>query len=304
MSLLVVGSIALDSVETPTQSARDVLGGSSVYFSYAASFFTPVRLVGVVGEDFPEEYRTLLENRDIDTSGLTTQIGGETFRWSGRYLPDMNDRETLELHLNVLEKFEPELSDTFRQSEFVFLANSSPDLQSRILSQVSQATLTVADTMDLWVENEKESLVQLLAQVHGLVINDQEAKLLADDENVVRAGQTIQKLGPRFVIIKKGEHGAIFISDREMYALPAFPILDVVDPTGAGDSFAGGLMGYLASINNRQHALEDEQLKKAIAYGIVTASFTCEGFSLDRLLNIDRHDLDARYEQYRTMISL
>jgi sugar/nucleoside kinase (ribokinase family) len=299
MSLLVVGSVALDSVETPSERRDDVLGGSAVFFSYAASYFSKVRLVGAVGEDWPQEHTRLLAERGIDVSGLHTVPGGKTFRWRGRYQPNMNDRDTLEVHLNVLETYKPELPLAFRQSKFIFLGNGLPALQLSVLDQAEGAMLAVADTMDLWINMHREDLGRLMRRIDGLVLNDSEAKLLADDENLVRAGHAVRRLGPRFVIIKKGEHGAMFFSEHETYVMPAFPTPDVVDPTGAGDSFAGGMMGYLAEQGN----FEPRTLKEAMAYGIVVASFAVEDFSLDRLQKINRHALDRRMAEYRRMMS-
>jgi sugar/nucleoside kinase (ribokinase family) len=299
MSLLVVGSVALDSVETPTERRDDVLGGSAVFFSYAASYFSDVRLVGAVGEDWPDKHTRLLAARGIDVSGLQTIAGGKTFRWHGKYRPNMNDRDTLDVQLNVLETFKPELSAEFRRSKFLFLANGTPTLQLAVLDQVEGAVLTVADTMDLWINIQREELGQLLRRIDGLVLNDSEAKLLADDENLVRAGHKVRGLGPKFVITKKGKHGAMFFSEHETYVMPAFPTPDVVDPTGAGDSFAGGMMGHLAEQGN----FEPRTLKEAMAYGIVVASFTVEDFSLDRLQRIDRQAIDRRMAEYRRMMS-
>jgi sugar/nucleoside kinase (ribokinase family) len=299
MSLLVVGSVAFDSIQTPTQIRERVLGGSATYFSYSASFFSPVRLVGVVGEDFPSEHVALLKSRNIDTSGLHTVPGGKTFFWKGKYLSNMNDRETLEVQLNVFGDFRPTLPESFRRSDFVFLANGSPGTQMSVLEQAAGPRLVVADTMDLWIREHHAELMRLFKRIDGLVMNDSEAKLLTNDENLVAAGHKILKLGPRFVVIKKGEHGAMFFSAHETYVLPAFPTERVIDPTGAGDSFAGGMMGYLASQGN----FEPKTLKEAMAYGILTASYTVEDFSLDRLQNITRADLDSRLTQYRKMLS-
>jgi sugar/nucleoside kinase (ribokinase family) len=279
MPLLVVGSVALDSVETPTQQRDDVLGGSAVFFAYAASYFSAVRLVGVVGDDWPPEHTRLLSERRIDTSGLHVDRGGKTFRWKGKYLSNMNERETLEVHLNVLERFDPVLPEDCRRSPLLFLANGSPTVQLKILEQVHGATLRVADTMDLWIRTQHDELLRLLKRIDGLVLNDAEARLLTDDENLVRAGRKVLKLGPRFVVIKKGEHGAIFFSEHETYVMPAYPTPHVVDPTGAGDSFAGGMMGCLAE----RGSFDPRTLKEALAYGTVVASFTVEDFSLDRL---------------------
>jgi sugar/nucleoside kinase (ribokinase family) len=299
MSLLVVGSVAIDSIQTPTQTRDRILGGSATYFSFAASFFTPVRLVGVVGEDFPSEHVALLKRRNIDTSGLHVIPGGKTFYWKGKYLPNMNDRETLEVQLNVFGDFRPQLPESFRRSDFVFLANGSPVTQMSVLEQAIGPRLVVADTMDLWIREQHEPLMALLKRIDGLVMNDSEAKLLTGDENLVTAGRKVLELGPRFVVIKKGEHGGMFFSAHETYVLPAFPTERVIDPTGAGDSFAGGMMGYLASRGD----FEPKTLKEAMAYGILVASYTVEDFSLDRLQNITRPDLDRRMEQYRKMLS-
>lgn len=298
MPLLVVGSVALDSVETPQDVRDDVLGGSAVYFSYAASYFSAVRLVGVVGDDWPTEHTTLLRERGIDTSGLHVVPGARTFRWRGKYLPNMNDRETLEVHLNVFEHFDPVLPESYRRCPFLFLANGSPVVQMKVLDQVPGAVLTVADTMDLWIKTQHDELCALLRRIDGLVMNDSEARLLTDDENLVRAGHKVREMGPRFVVIKKGEHGAMFFSEHETYVLPAYPTPQVVDPTGAGDSFAGGMMGYLAEKGN----FEPKTLKEAMAYGVTVASYNVEDFSLDRLKSIDRADLDRRVAEYRQML--
>ncbi|MCE9545908.1 MAG: sugar kinase [Planctomycetia bacterium] len=299
MPLLVVGSVALDSVETPTDKRDNVLGGSAVYFSYAASYFTSVRLMGVVGEDWPAEHTALLKERGIDTAGLQVIKGGKTFRWSGKYHDDMNTRDTLSVDLNVFEKFDPVLPDAYKRCEFLFLANGSPTVQMKVLDQVGGPRLVVADTMDLWIKIQHADLMKLLKQIDGLVLNDSEARLLTGDENLVRAGHTVRKMGPKFVVIKKGEHGAMFFSEHETYVLPAYPTENVVDPTGAGDSFGGGMLGYLASKGN----FDPRTLKEAMAYGIVVASYNVEDFSLDRMKRIERADLDTRLAEYRKMLS-
>ena len=298
MSLVVVGSVALDDIETPTATRENVLGGSAVFFSYTASYFTPVSLVAVVGEDWPQQHTELLQSRRIDTQGLQIQEGGKTFRWRGKYRPNMNDRDTLEVHLNVLETFQPQVPAAAQSSPFVFLANIAPQTQLDVLKQMPQAKFKVADTMDLWISLQHDQLMELLKQIDGLVLNDSEAMMLADDENLIRAGHKVREMGPKFVIVKKGEHGAIFFSARETYVLPAYPTEQVIDPTGAGDSFAGGMMGYLAE----QKELTPEILKRAMAYGIVTASFTVEDFSLDRLKDLDRSGLEQRFEEYKSML--
>ncbi|HVU87747.1 MAG TPA: PfkB family carbohydrate kinase [Pirellulales bacterium] len=299
MSLLVWGSVALDSVETPTDKRDNVLGGSAVFFSYAASYFTSAKLVGDVGEDWPAEHTRLLEARKVDTRGLNVLKGEKTFRWSGKYLPNMNDRETLEVHLNVLGKFDPVIPQEYRRSRFIFLGNGSPLIQLKVLEQMSEAELVVADTMDLWINIQRDELLALFKRIDGLVLNDSEARLLTGEENLVRAGHAVRKLGPKFVVVKKGEHGAMFFGENETYVMPAYPTPDVIDPTGAGDTFAGGMMGYLAE----QQKFDPQTLKTALAYGTLVASFTVEDFSLERMKRIERDDLERRMQEYRRMLS-
>jgi len=299
MPLLVVGSVALDDVETPFGTRENVLGGSAVFFSFAASYFTTVRLVGVVGEDWPQEHTEMLRQRNVDTAGLQVVRGAKTFHWRGRYLENLNDRETVDVQLNVMHDFSPVLPEPFKRCRYLFLANGCPNMQRKVLQQGSGADLVVADTMDLWIRTQRESLDQLLKQVDGLVLNDAEAKLLTGQPNLVRAGNAVREMGPSFVVIKKGEHGAMFFSKHETYVLPAFPTAEVVDPTGAGDSFAGGMMGYLAE----RGSFEPKVLKEAMAYGTLMASFTVEDFSLDRLKRLTRDDLERRMEEYRRMLS-
>jgi sugar/nucleoside kinase (ribokinase family) len=299
MPLVVVGSVAIDNVETPTARRDNLLGGSATHFSYAASFFTSVRLVGVVGADWPAEHTKLLVDRGIDVSGLQQVKDGKTFTWTGRYHDNMNDRDTLETQLNVLGTFDPVLPESYRRAKYVFLANDQPSNQLKVLDQVPGRRLAVADTMDLWIKTARPDLDHLLTQLDGLVLNDSEAKLIADTENLVTAGHRVREMGPKFVIIKKGEHGAMFFSDYETYVLPAFPTPNVIDPTGAGDSFAGGMMGYLSERDN----FEPATLKTAMAYGILVASCNVEGFGLERLTEITRSDIDERMAEYRKMLS-
>ncbi len=298
MPLVVVGSVALDSVETPTETRENLLGGSAVFFSYAASYFTPTWLVSVVGDDWPPEHTELLDARGIDTSGLK-KVPGKTFSWRGRYYDDMNHRETLEVNLNVFEDFDPTLAEAHCRCKYLFLANGPPAVQLRVLDQCPGAQLAVADTMDLWIKSSRDEMTELLRRIDGLVLNDSEAKLLTGEENLVRAGHATCALGPRFVVIKKGEHGAMFFSRHETYVLPAYPTPNVLDPTGAGDSFGGGMMGYLAEQGN----FEPKTLKKALAYGMLTASFTVEGFSLDGLKKVRREDIEQRMDEYRKMLA-
>lgn len=299
MSLVVVGSVAIDNVETPTERRDDLLGGSATHFSYAASFFTSVKLMGVVGEDWPEKHTKFLDDRGIDTSGLSVVKGGKTFTWTGRYEPNMNDRETLEVELNVFGEFDPVLPAEYTESKYVFLANGVPAVQQKVLNQVPGRRLAVADTMDLWIQTQRDDLEALLKDLDGLVLNDSEAKLMCDTENLVEAGHTVRAMGPKFVVIKKGEHGAMFFSEHETYVLPAFPTPNVIDPTGAGDSFAGGMMGYLSEQDN----FDPKTLKTALAYGTLTASFNVEGFGLERMKEITRDDIEGRMRDYRQMLS-
>ncbi|MEM8865001.1 MAG: PfkB family carbohydrate kinase [Planctomycetota bacterium] len=301
MPLLVVGSVAIDNVETPEGGRHDnLLGGSATHFSYAASFFTGVRLVGVVGEDWPHEHTELLQGRGIDTSGLQVVEGGKTFTWTGRYLSNMNDRETLDVQLNVFGEFDPQLPEPYTQAKYVFLANGVPAVQQKVLDQVPGRRLAVADTMDLWIDTQREDLDALMKQLDGLVLNDAEAKQLTGTENLALAGHRVRDMGPKFVIIKKGEHGAMFFSEHETYVLPAYPTEDVIDPTGAGDSFAGGMMGYLAEQDNN---FDPEEIKTAMAYGTLTASFNVEGFGLARMKEITRDDIEDRMQKYRKMLT-
>ena len=300
MSLLVVGSIAFDSVETPTDRRDNVIGGSATYFSYAASYFTDVNLVGVVGEDWPEEHTQLLQSRKINTEGLDIKPGEKTFSWKGKYLPNMNDRETLEVNLNVFETFSPVLPESYKDTPFVFLANGAPTVQMQVLDQVNHPKLVVADTMDLWINIQKDELLELIKCIDGLVLNDSEAKLLTGEENLVKAGQAVLDLGAKFCVLKKGEHGAMYFGDDGCYVLPAFPTDQVLDPTGAGDSFAGGMMGYLAS----QDATDPASIKRALVYGTLVASFNVEDFSLERMKQIERQALDERFTQYQQMLAI
>jgi sugar/nucleoside kinase (ribokinase family) len=299
MPLLVVGSIAIDNIETPRERRDGLLGGSATHFSYAASFFTPVKLVSVVGGDWPPEHTQFLHRRGIDVSGIQVVPNGKSFRWTGRYEPNMNDRTTLEIELDVFGNFEPLLPEPFRRTPYMFLANAAPTTQLNVLGQVPGCRLVVADTMELWIQTAHADLMQLFRRIDGLVINDSEAKMLADTENVVLAGHRVRQMGPRFVVIKKGENGAMFFSEHETYVMPAYPTDKVVDPTGAGDSFAGGMMGYLVQHDN----FEPETLKTAMAYGILVASFNVEGFGLERMQQITRHDIEERMTAYRKMLS-
>jgi len=300
MSLLVTGSIGLDTLETPSGKRENVLGGSAIYFAYAASFFTPVRLVGVVGEDHPEQLFSLFQGRDVDTSGLEVRKGSKTFRWHGSYLKDLNEALTVEVDLNVLAERAPKIPGPFLDSKFIFLANTHPALQQEMLASLKAPKLIVADTMNLWIQTQQPELRKLLKKVDGLVLNDGEARLLTEEKNLIAAGKQVLKMGPKFVVIKKGEHGCLMISDRGAFVLPAFPAEKVVDPTGAGDSFAGGMMGYLATQGG---VVSPATLKRALAYGTVVASFTIADFSLDGIKTADRNQIDDRWHDFKTVMS-
>jgi sugar/nucleoside kinase (ribokinase family) len=299
MSVLIVGSIALDTVKTPVAEHADLLGGSASYAAVGASFFTPVSLVGVVGDDFPREHVDYFGSRDIDLAGLQT-VPGKTFRWSGEYMWDLNTRETRSVELNVFEHFTPKLPEGYRETPFVLLANIAPSLQSHVLDQVKNSRFVIADTMDLWISIALEDLNALLARVDMLILNDGEARQLTKETSLIRAGRAIQAKGPRFVAIKKGEHGCLlFGPDGDFFSCGAYPLEDIHDPTGAGDTFAGGLAGYLASTCGEKVTFED--LRKAVVWGSVLASFNVEAFSLERLRSLTENEIDERYEMFRLM---
>lgn len=299
MSLLVTGSIGIDTVETPAGRRDDVIGGSAIYFSYAASFFSPVRLVGVVGEDCPKSFFDVFSEREVDVTGLETRKGSKTFRWHGSYLKDLNEAVTVEVDLNVLAERAPKIPHNFLESKYVFLANTHPVLQQELLGTLKQPKLVVADTMNLWITTERPELLKLLKKIDGLVLNDGEARLLTEKKNLIEAAREVLKLGPKFVVIKKGEHGCLMCSDRDAFVLPAFPADKVVDPTGAGDSFAGGMMGYLATQGNCSSAT----IKRALAFGTVVASYTISDFSLTGLQRTTRDHIDDRWHDYKQAMS-
>ncbi|MEE2994702.1 MAG: PfkB family carbohydrate kinase [Gemmatimonadota bacterium] len=299
MSVLVVGSVAFDSVKTPYGEAEESIGGSATYFSAAASFYTPVDIVAVVGRDFPRESLQFLSERHVDLSGLEV-ADGQTFRWAGEYEPNMNDRQTLDTQLNVFADFHPNLTDRHREQPFVFLANIDPELQGSVLHQTIHPKLIVCDTMDFWISGKREALLETLTKVDVLIINDSEARELVDDYNLARAANQILDLGPRAVVIKRGEHGATLITNGNYFSVPAFPVLTVIDPTGAGDSFAGGFVGYLA----KSQDTSDTGLKNAMVHGSVMASFNVEDFSIRRLESLTQREIDLRYERFIDMLTL
>lgn len=299
MDVAVVGSVALDTVETPWGKAEECLGGAATYFSFAASLYARVGMIGVIGEDFPPEHVALLRRRGVDVEGLEQVPGGRTFRWTGRYHRDVNQRDTLDTQLNVFETFRPQLPEAARKAPFLFLANIHPALQLDVLNQ-SEASFVGLDTMDLWIRTTSDLLRSVLERVHVLIINDAEARLLTGEESLIKAARAVCGLGPQTVIIKKGEHGCVLVQEDEIFLLPAYPLENVVDPTGAGDSFAGGFMGFLA----RKGVVDFPTLCHGAAYGTVTASFTCEAFGPARLVEIGIQDIERRYQQLRAMTQL
>ena len=292
MSVLIVGSTALDSIKTSTRENPRLLGGSASHAAVAASFFSPVNLVGVVGEDFPKKYLALYRKHRIDLKGLQVQPG-RTFHWAGEYEVNMNHRRTLLTELGVFEKFTPHLPDAYKRSEFVLLANIAPALQHHVLDQMARPKFVVADTMDLWLNIALDDLVRLLRRVDGFVLNDSEAHQLTQEDNVFAALRKIHKLGPRHVIIKKGSHGSILSGPEGFFICPAYPLHKVVDPTGAGDSFVGGMIGYLAAKRGSIAA----NLRRAMIYGSVVASFCCEGFGVNRTTKLKRADVEQRVKE-------
>ncbi len=299
MTLLVVGSTAFDTIETPFGKEADCLGGSAVYFSLASCLFTEVRLVSIVGRDFPPQSRKLLEERGIRLDGLE-QVDGKTFRWSGRYSADMNHRDTLDVQLHSFGAFRPTIPPAFRDTRHVFLANGAPETQMAVLAQVEQPVFTVADTMDLWIETQRDGLLELLRRIDGVILNDEEVKMLTGEANLIRAGRRVLELGPKLVIVKKGEHGAFLFSNYVQQALPAYPTDQVVDPTGAGDSFAGGFMGFLAECQN----ITVWNMKRAMAYGTVAASIVVEGFGVQTIADATRELIERRYQELIQFISI
>jgi sugar/nucleoside kinase (ribokinase family) len=293
MSILVVGTVAFDSIETPFGSAERILGGSASYFALAASFFTSVRIVGVIGEDFPHEHIELFKQRNIDVEGIKRDKG-DTFHWRGRYHEDINLRDTLELHLNVLSGFVPRLPERYRDAEYVFLGNIDPLMQLEVLNQIHRMKLVVCDTMDHWIRESAANLHKVLKRIEMLVINDSEARLLSGQSNVVRAARAILKMGPKIVLIKRGEYGVLQFSDSQVFATPAYPLEEVFDPTGAGDSFAGGFLGQLA----RSGDASQRGIRRAIVYGSVVASFTVEDFGVKRLTTASLPDIEERFERF------
>ncbi len=296
MSLLVVGSVAFDTVRTPFGEITEGLGGSATYFATAASFFTDVRLVAVVGEDFPKEHIAFLKQRRIDLAGLEHSMG-KTFRWRGEYGYQLNEAKTLQTDLNVFQTFHPKLPFSYTNTPYVFLANIDPVLQLDVMKQVSSAKLIACDTMNFWIDGNKEGLVKTLAGVDILIINEGETRALSGEFNLVKAANKILSLGPKALIVKRGEYGALMFNGKKIFTVPAYPLESVFDPTGAGDSFAGGLMGYLAQ-NAPDGRIGDKVLRQAAIYGSVMASFCVEAFSLDRMRSLTQDDIRRRYAEF------
>lgn len=304
MSLLVVGTIAFDGIETPHGRVVDETGGSATYFALAASHFTRVRLVGAVGPDFGKERLDVFRGRDVDTSGIEIVAGGRTFRWAGRYEGDMNAAQTLETQLNVLATFDPKLPPGHETTPFVFLANADPRVQLAVLDRTEPAAtagrrFVMADTMNLWIEHARDGLLEVLRRVDAVILNDGEARQLTGERNLIRAGSKVLSLGPKVVIVKKGEHGAFLFSTYVFHAIPAYPVPEVIDPTGAGDSFAGGLMGYLA----RTGRVSIGNLRRGMVYGTVAASFTVGGFGTRALAQATREDFEIRTHEFEGFVS-
>lgn len=291
-NILAIGSLAFDSITTPKGHAEKVLGGSLNYFSIAASFFTGLELVGVVGEDFPKSHLDYLAKRGIDLRGVQV-MPGKTFHWTGEYGKDLNEAVTLSTQLNVFEHFNPQIPESYKDAEYVFLGNIAPELQMSVLDQVRKPKLIALDSMNFWITGRKDSLLKVLPKIDLLTINEGEAKMLADDSNVICAAEKILKMGPKALVVKRGEYGAFLFHGNEIFSAPAVPIRNVTDPTGAGDTFAGGMLGYLAS---KGAGLDKAALRQAVLHGSVMASFTVEDFSFHRLMNLERSEIDARFK--------
>ncbi len=299
MSVLVVGSMALDTVETPFGRVEDVLGGSASYFSLAASLFTEVKVVAVVGEDFPDAYIRLFQSRGIELSGVQ-KTSGKTFRWHGRYGYDLGDPDTLGTYLNVFENFDPKLPEDYREVDYVFLANIDPELQLKVLKQVEKPKLVACDTMNYWIENKPAELKEVLRHVHMLIINDSEVRALANEPKIIRAAREVLDMGPAVLIVKRGEYGALMFSKDGIFWAPSYPLEEVVDPTGAGDTFAGGFLGYVSS----QDTSDLTEFKKAVVYGSVIASYTVEDYSVSRLTFLEKDDVSTRFRAFMKLSNL
>jgi len=299
-SILVIGTVAFDSIKTPQKEVNEVLGGSATFFAMAARLFTDIQLVAIVGQDFPKQYLKMFEEGDIDLKGLVIS-SGRTFRWKGEYEDNMNVRHTLDTQLNVLEEFQADLPAEYKKTKYVFLANINPHLQMKVLDQLEAPELVCCDTMNLWIENTRQDLEEVLQRVNFFIISEEEAQLLTKEQNIIRGARQILKMGKFSLIIKRGGYGAILFTQRgEVFAIPAFPLENVVDPTGAGDSFAGGFMGYLAA----QERMDLETVQRAMVYGNIVASYAVEGFSIEALAALTREDIRERMRQFVRMTHL
>ncbi|MEK7250248.1 MAG: PfkB family carbohydrate kinase [Bacteroidota bacterium] len=298
MSVLVVGSVAMDSIETPFGSAKNALGGSATYISTAASYFTaPIRLVGVVGGDFPKAGMEFLERRGVDLDGLEIIKQGKTFHWAGKYHYDLNNRDTLATDLNVFEKFDPKIPEKYKKSKYVCLGNIDPVLQRRVLEQIEKPRLVICDTMNFWIEGKNADLRETLKSIDVIILNDSEARLLSREPNLIKAARVIRSMGPKIIIIKKGEHGAMLITEQTVFSAPAYPMENIFDPTGAGDTFAGGFVGWVGKTDD----FSEENLKKAVIYGSAMASFCVEKFSVDGLRDLTYLQVQDRFRAFREL---
>jgi len=297
MSIVVVGSVAFDSIETPFGKADRTIGGAATYFSVAASFFSSVQLVGVVGSDFGSEEMRIFEGRPIDLTGLTRLEQGRTFYWSGAYGYDLNVANTLDTQLNVFAQFKPTLPESYRNASVVFLANIDPELQLEVLAQVDHPRIVALDTMNYWISSKRDALAEVMKKSDLILVNEGELRQFTGEANLVRGARRILDLGSKIVVVKRGEYGVLMISGEKIFAAPAFPLENVFDPTGAGDSFAGGFLGYLASCRD----LDDRELRRATVYGSVVASFVVEAFGLGRILEISRDEIDSRFEEFKAL---
>jgi ribokinase len=298
VDVVISGTVALDSIRTPFGEVKEVLGGSAVYSSVAANEFAKAGIVSVIGKDFPKKHLNFLNTLGIDTRGIDVKTG-DTFRWAGYYEYDMNQAHTLDTKLNVLSAFDPALPDSFRQANYVFLANTDPEIQMKVFKQIKKPRLVMMDTMNYWIENKKEALTKMIEKSDVIVVNDAEARQYFDTPSVVQAGRSFLNMGPKAVIVKKGEHGALMFTDGACFSAPAYPLEKLVDPTGAGDSFAGGFIGWLA----RTEDLSPRNMRKAIIFGSAIASFNAEDFSLNKLKTITRDDIFNRYMKFQDIVS-
>lgn len=296
MSILVVGSVAIDSIETPFGKKDAVLGGSATYFSIAASFFSKVNVVAVVGEDFPQKYIEIFKRRGIGTDGLEV-ASGRTFRWKGRYDYDLNKADTIYTHLNVFSGFKPRIPGRFRKEDFLFLANIAPGLQYSVLGQMNRPRLVACDSMNYWIEHKRRMLEKVLRKVDIFLLNDAEARQFTGEANLLKAAQAIRSIGPETVVIKKGEHGVLYRSGDSFFVAPAYPLESARDPTGAGDTFAGGMVGYLSTVKKT----DESSMRKAVIYGTILASFVVEDFSVNRLLKLSTAEIKTRYRKFIEM---